>query len=50
MHMDSAPEVITGDHASLDGVLFHHVEPRCGGLPCPPYDPQKEVTCAVCTR
>ena len=48
--MDSAPEDITGDHASLDGVLFHHVEPRCGSLPCPPYDPQKEVTCAVCTR
>ena len=48
--VDVAPEFIAGDHADNDGVLFHHVEPRCGSLPCPPYDPQKEVTCAVCTR
>ena len=48
--VDAAPEFIASDHANHDGVLFHHVEPRCGSLPCPPYDPQKEVTCAVCTR
>ena len=48
--VDVAPEFIAGDHANQDGAVFHHVEPRCGSLPCPPYDPQKEVTCAVCTR
>ena len=33
-----------------DGALFYHVEPRCGSLPCPPYDEQREVTCVVCSR
>ena len=46
--MASAPEVITGDCTSLDGALFHHVEPRCGSLPCPPYNPQKKIVqCAT---
>ena len=35
---------------SEDGAQFHHVEPRCGSLPCPPYEEEKEMTCAVCTR
>ena len=48
--VDSAPETITGGHANQNGALFYHVEPRCGSLPCPPYDQQKEMTCAVCTR
>ena len=48
--VDIAPEAVTGGHANRDGALFHHVEPRCGSLPCPPYEEQKEVTCAVCTR
>ena len=48
--VDVAAETITGGHANLNGALFHHVEPRCGSLPCPPYDQQKEMTCAVCTR
>ena len=48
--VDVDPEVITGGHANLNGALFYHVEPRCGSLPCPPYDQQKEMTCAVCTR
>ena len=32
-----------------NGAFFFHVEPRCGLLPCPPYDPQKEMACALCT-
>ena len=48
--VDVAPETITGGHANHNGALFYHVEPRCGSLPCPPYDQQKEMTCAVCTR
>ena len=48
--VDVAPETITGGQADQDGALFYHVEPRCGSLPCPPYDQQKEMTCAVCTR
>ena len=23
---------------------------ECNGIPCPPYDTQKEVTCVVCTK
>ena len=48
--VDVAPETLAGGHAFEDGPEFYHVEPRCGTLPCPPYDPQKEMTCAVCTR
>ena len=48
--VDASAETIIGGHASQIGALFYHVEPRCGSLPCPPYDQQKEMTCAVCTR
>ena len=48
--LDASAETIIGGHASQNGALFYHVEPRCGSLPCPPYDEQKEMTCAVCTR
>ena len=48
--VDVAPETIAGCHTDQDGALFYHVEPRCGSLPCPPYDEQKEMTCAVCSR
>ena len=48
--VDASPETIVGGHANHDGALFYHVEPRCGSLPCPPYEPQKEMTCAVCSR
>ena len=48
--LDVAAETVTGGHADQNGAIFYHVEPRCGSLPCPPYDQQKEITCAVCTR
>lgn len=48
--MDAKPKAVVGGHANHDGALFYHVEPRCGSLPCPPYDQQKELTCVVCTR
>ena len=37
-------------HANTNGALFYFVEPRCGSLPCPPYNQEDELTCAVCTR
>ena len=43
-------ESIPGSHANTNGGLFYQVEATCNGLPCPPYDPQKELTCAVCTK
>ena len=48
--VDKEPERALGGHRNHNGALFYHVEPRCGSLPCPPYDQQKEMTCAVCTR
>ena len=48
--VDMAPETAAGGEANQDGAVFYHVEPRCGSLPCPPYDKQKEMTCVVCTR
>ena len=48
MDVDAETEISGRD--SRDGALFYHVEPRCGSLPCPPYEEEKEMTCAVCTR
>ena len=48
--MDVSPVTVTGGHTNQNGALFHHVEPRCGSLPCPPYEQQKEITCAVCSK
>ena len=48
--VDKDPEKAIGGHVNHNGALFYFVEPRCGSLPCPPYDQQKEMTCAVCTR
>ena len=48
--VDKDPESISGSTSNVDGALFYHVEADCDGIPCPPYDPQKELTCAVCTK
>ena len=48
--VDKDPESIPGSAAETLGALFLHVEATCNGLPCPPYNPQKELTCAVCTK
>ena len=46
------------DQESIPGSSFndpyyfalHHVEAGCHGIPCPPYDPNKELNCVVCTK
>ena len=48
MDVDAETEISGVDNRN--GALFYHVEPRCGSLPCPPYEEEKEMTCAVCTR
>ena len=48
--LDKDPESIPGSAANTNGALFYHVEATCNGIPCPPYDTQKELTCAVCTK
>ena len=48
--IDKNPDSVPGSASSTNGALFHHVEANCNGMLCPPYDPQKELTCAVCTK
>ncbi len=48
--MDIDAESIPGSATNIDGDLFYFNEATCTGLPCPPYNTQKEITCAVCTK
>ena len=48
--VDKNPEFIPGTAADVPSAVFYHVEASCTGMPCAPYDPQKELTCAVCTK
>ena len=45
------PESIPGSAGTSDPKdYFQLIEPSCNGMLCPPYDDEKELTCAVCTR
>ena len=49
--IDQNPESVPGSLANTQGAFVHHVEVKCNdGIPCPPYNTQKEVTCVVCTK
>ena len=48
--VDKNPDSVPGSASNNNGALFYHVEANCNGMLCPPYDPQKELTCAVCTK
>ena len=48
--VDHSPQSVPGSVTNTDGALFYHTEVKCNGIPCPPYDTQKEVTCVVCTK
>ena len=49
--VDQSPQSVPGSSANTEETLFYHTEVKCNyGIPCPPYDTQKEVTCVVCTK
>ena len=49
--VDGNPDTVPGQAGSHHGAFLYHTEATCSdGLLCPPYDPQKELTCAVCTK
>ena len=48
--VDKDPGSIPGSAPNTNGALFYHVEADCNGMPCPPYDPEKELNCVVCTK
>ena len=49
--IDKDPESVPGLNADSNSqCIFDFNEIYCNGFSCPPYDAQKELTCAVCTR
>ena len=48
--IDKDPESVPGSAAGTSPATLFHTEATCDELPCPPYDPQKELTCVVCTK
>ena len=51
--VDKDPESVPGldAYSGGDTAHFYHVEPNyCSGLPCSPYNAEKELTCVVCSR
>ena len=48
--LDKDPECIPGSASVIAMAYMYHVEATCTGIPCPPYNDYKELTCAVCTK
>ena len=51
--VDEDQESMAGSsNGDENGGILCHVEAGCGadGLPCPPYDQNKELNCVVCTK
>ena len=48
--LDKDPESIPGSANDVKMAFMYHVEATCTGIPCPPYNDYKELTCAVCTK
>ena len=42
--VDRDQESIPGSGEDIRSAQLHHVEASCSGMPCPPYDAQKELT------
>ncbi|XP_052761876.1 uncharacterized protein LOC128204502 [Mya arenaria] len=49
--MDGNLEMADGsDAGDQNGALFYFVQAVCGSLKCPPYSPNKALTCVVCSK
>ena len=49
--VDRYPQSVPGSAQRTHSGLFYHVEAKCNaGIPCPPYNAEKEITCVVCTK
>ena len=49
--VDRYPQSIPGSARQSPSARFNHVETKCNvGIPCPPYNAEKEITCVVCTK
>ena len=48
--VDESPESIYGSQGDINGALFYFIRSSCSGVPCPPYNSNKAITCVVCTK
>ena len=48
--VDVNPDVVPGGIGNTNGALFYYVIATCNGLQCPPYEANRVVSCAVCTK
>jgi hypothetical protein len=48
--VDKDAEPIPGTRSDVNGALLYPVMASCSDIPCPPYVPNKYITCAVCTK
>ena len=48
--VDWSPEQVVNEGADRPAVDMYPVRATCSGLACPPYNTQKDITCAVCTK
>ena len=50
--VDVNPDVVPGGAGDTNGALFQYVVASCNnkGLQCPPYQANRVVSCAVCTK
>ena len=48
--VDAAAKPVPGSGASTDPAPVFFMRAVCNGLPCPPYEANKLLTCAVCTQ
>ena len=48
--VDKDAESIPGTSGHIVATYFLFVEADCSGMPCSPYDPEKELLCVVCTK
>ncbi|XP_063436740.1 short-chain collagen C4-like [Mytilus trossulus] len=48
--VDKVTETIAGGSRDENGILFYPVKTVCGSLKCPPYKPDTDVPCVVCSK
>ena len=48
--VDVNHDVVAGGASDSNGAMYYHVVASCNGLQCPPYEVNRVMSCAVCTK
>ena len=48
--VDVNPDIIADSAFNSNGALFYYVQSTCNGFACPPYENNRILSCAVCTK